>query len=124
MAKHYFYYNLHRSDWSRKRRGLVLSHVVEATLTWVDFKVGAAGRERVRREGRKNVHAYAVAERWHEGHTMDPSELRSAREVTYNPHKHETFVFKDTGAPCYGAAAAFLMSDRRVFVVGGREVEG
>lgn len=122
MAAHYFYYNLHRGDWSRRVRGIVESHETEATLYWVDFKVGARGREKVIREGRKNVHAFAAAERWRPGPPLSDSALCSMREVTYNPFKHETFVFVDTGEACYGAVLAHLTADRKVFVIGGRKV--
>ena len=37
-----------------------LSHVEACTLADVKFVVRPAGREKVRREGKKNVHAFAV----------------------------------------------------------------
>jgi len=118
---HYFYFNLHRSVWSRKYRGKVESHETLATLRWVDFKVSEKGRERVRREGRKNVHAYCAAETWYAGSTWTDDELEFSQgftEITYNPHKHDSFVVKATGERVESALLVVLRADRRVFAAG------
>jgi hypothetical protein len=71
------------------------------TLRDVRFVVGVAGRERVRREKKKNVHAVLRGEtffpRWPRAFysvTLDKPEL-----ATYNPYRNDTFVLVSTGEP-------------------------
>ncbi len=60
------------------------------------FKVSQAGRKRVLKEQRKNVHAgvHGYLENWQMGEWIDSHP--TARPVTYNPYKHTNFVDKDT----------------------------
>jgi hypothetical protein len=94
----YVYKNLHKDCWSVKQDGLVKLHTNDITLYDCRFKVSVAGRERVLKEKRKNVHAgvHGYIENWvggfdklswEEGHP-------TAEAVTYNPYKYKTFVFK------------------------------
>ena len=69
--------------------GRVLFHANEITLGNVQFKVGKAGRERVLREKRKNVHAGVV------GYITDVSLLCQGKRVTYDPYKYSSFVLSD-----------------------------
>ena len=69
----------------------------EAHLENVTFKVSEAGRQRVLREGRKNVHAYII------GDLVDGRPLTEGETVTYNPYKFSSFVLKDTEAPIHKA---------------------
>ena len=65
--------------------------------------IDRGGRERVIKEGRKNVHAFVVgyrpsvftAEEWDVYYIQG----KTWRDVTYNPYKNTTFVYKDTGEP-------------------------
>ena len=53
---------------------------------------------RVIKEGKKNVHAFA--EGWYPSTWISPKHYHEeGREVTYNPYKNDTFVYKDTGEP-------------------------
>ena len=56
------YWNLHSKIWSVQdsRSGLVIDHVSHISLEDAKFVVRKGGQERVRREGKKNVHAFAV----------------------------------------------------------------
>jgi len=69
-------------------------------------KVSKAGRERVLRERRKNVHAGL------EGYLMNPDNMwnspRLAKAITYNPYKYTGFVYKDTEQPYKGSMFAIL----------------
>lgn len=71
FAKVEVYYNLHRKCLSVRSRitgptyGKVLAHVDHIVLRDVEFKVSEAGRRRVIREQRKNVHAVIRGERAH-----------------------------------------------------------
>lgn len=112
------YFNLHRKVWSVRNRstGRVEHHWRCVAMLDVDFKVSAAGRARVLREGRKNVHAYA------RGYAVLGVELGPVDcsgwgvRVTYNPRKAPFFYDKSTGREVEGAKCAFLGSDRSVTV--------
>ena len=82
------YWNLHKQCFSLKQGGLVVGHVqTMLMLRDVDFIVNANGRDRVRRERRKNVHAYV------RGYVDLADEgITDARPVTYNPYVDNTFV--------------------------------
>jgi hypothetical protein len=86
------YWNLHADRFSVRAlegfyKGLVVAHLPSVNLTDVTFTVQPAGRAKVLREQRKNVHAF-VRGRIHLGEV--PNLLRLA--VTYNPYRDETFV--------------------------------
>lgn len=77
-----------------KRTRRVIDHVTAISLADAHCKVSQAGRERVVRERRKNVHAFV------EG-TMAPvpPDHQSWRAGTYNPYRYKTFVDRLTEAP-------------------------
>tara|TARA_R110000824_G_scaffold6161_5_gene28323 strand:- start:5237 stop:5611 length:375 start_codon:yes stop_codon:yes gene_type:complete len=95
------YFNLHKRVWSVRQSGLVVDHADCIVLRDVRFLVGKAGRENVRKQKKKNVHAYAS------GYVCQLEDLPIIPErinaVTYNPYKHETFVYVDNGKPCLTA---------------------
>jgi len=95
------YFNLHRkclSVQTQTPKGWrVWKHMSEAHLENVTFKVSEAGRQRVLREGKKNVHAYII------GDLVDGKPLTEGETVTYNPYKFSSFVLKDTEAPIHKA---------------------
>jgi hypothetical protein len=99
------YFNLHRKCWSVRDRHTrrVVAHLDSLVLSDVTFRVSAAGNARVRREGRKNVHAFARG-------TVAPTAAvpSEARSVTYNPYKYTTFVDADTEFPVHTAAVAWF----------------
>ena len=85
----YVYWNLHKKCWSVKQGGRVKGHATKLGLKDCRFLVGKKGRERVRREGKKNVHAGVSGYMqfdipWWVGNTTC--------FVTYNPYKHDTFI--------------------------------
>lgn len=111
--KVFVYFNLHRKCWSVKalegdRKGLVIMHCLELFLKDVTFKVSEAGRQRVIREQRKNVHAGVV------GTICDPILRVTWDRVSYNPYKAGHFVNSE-GNPVYNAEYA-SMADRKVWV--------
>lgn len=87
------YWNLRRRCWSVRQRGLVVGHTTHMLLRDVVWRVQASGRERVRREGKKNVHAYARGTIVPNGHF-----LLDGREVAvrYNPYELTTFMAAHT----------------------------
>ena len=96
MTKVFAYRNLHRQCWSVKAlegpfKGRVIYHADDLTLGWCDFKVSQAGRQRVLREQKKNVHAGVV------GYLTECGEIATDGidldvPVTYNPYKYDSFV--------------------------------
>ncbi len=94
--KVFAYRNLHRQCWSVKAlegplKGRVIYHANDLTLAWCDFKVSPAGRQRVLREQKKNVHAGVV------GYLTDCGEIATDGidldvPITYNPYKYDSFV--------------------------------
>jgi hypothetical protein len=108
------YWNLHRGRWSiqAKRDGhwRVLDRRSAVSLEDATWKVSAKGRERVRREQRKVVHAFA------EGRLMaevtEPDMY--ADQVRYNPFSDESFHVD--GIPVTAQTAATFTSDGRAFI--------
>ena len=88
-----------------KEDGKVKGHTSEAILTDVKFKVSGAGRNRVRSEGVKNVHAGV------EGNLYDGKMRGPWVPITYDPKKHEGFIRRDTGEPVTEAKAVKMTRD-------------
>ena len=111
--KVFVYFNLHKKVFSVKalegpNKGRVIAHTSELNLGQATFKVSEAGRQRVIREQRKNVHAGVVGE-WYG--TVEPIENGIA--VTYNPYKFSSFVTAHTQQPIFHAREVHL-KDRRI----------
>ena len=117
--KVYVYYNLHRKLWSIKalegpHKGRVVAHKHHVVLCGVTPKVSQAGRARVLRDKRKNVHAGLVGQWVHSGPL--PTTLTDWTEITYNPYKYTSFVHKDTEQEYCGSSYAYL-ADKRVYIL-------
>ena len=93
------YFNLHKKLFSvvameGDDKGRVIAHVNQIELAQCVFRVQQAGRKRVLREGKKNVHAYIA------GHTCNLKDsTKMDGEATYNPYKYSTFVDREDGSP-------------------------
>lgn len=70
------------------------------------FKISESGRQRVIREGKKNVHAYAV------GILLD-TPVAPGDRLSYNPFKAGHFT--RAGEPVTEAAAVLLGSDGKAY---------
>ena len=94
--KVFVYKNLHKDCWSVRsnKTGQLLGHVQNIHLQHATLVVRPAGRARVLREKRKNVHAGIVG-------YIDENEMAMTfgTAVTYNPYKYSTFVEKGTEEP-------------------------
>jgi hypothetical protein len=108
--KVFVYKNLHQDCWSIKQGGLVKVHTTELNLWMCEFKVNRNGRERVRREKRKNVHAGVKGYMGESTWDTYPEELFD--EVTYNPYKYKSFVMKGTEAPRWFANQVRLQPNK------------
>lgn len=101
------YKNLHQQCWSVRSGGRVKFYCNKIVLRDCRYNVGEAGRLRVIREGRKNVHAYIS------GYLCSVDRVTSALleafddhnsyfkycGVYYNPKKFQKFVDIETGLP-------------------------
>jgi len=105
MTRVEVYWNLHKDCWSvRKPNGRVLYHMEVIYLQDVKWVVQPAGKERVVREKRKNVHAFARG--WLSTYPELPKNLGPEHGVTYNPYKYNTFVDVDCKFPVKESDAA------------------
>ena len=84
----YVYFNLHKLVWSVRQDGKIVEHTEYIMLKDARFLVGEAGRQKVLKERRKNVHAGIS------GYVVErvPNVPDAIHNVTYNPYKYETFV--------------------------------
>ena len=114
------YYNLHKHTFSIQKNGIVVLHVDYVKLKNVEFRVRVGGKEKVRKEKSKNVHAFVI------GKLLDYCEYpcdeiptpSSDKVVTYNPYKYDTFVFKNTEEPVYHAQEVDMINSKdKLFVV-------
>jgi len=88
------YFNLHKRLFSVQEKvngqWKVIGHTDDITLYNVTFKVSEAGRQRVLKEKRKNVHGYV------EGYSSD-YEGSLTTQIRYNPYKYDSFVDESDG---------------------------
>jgi hypothetical protein len=106
------YWNLHKDCYSVTKwvggpdKGRVVAYLDEIRLEDVKFIVQPAGRERVLREKRKNVHAFL------EGFWGDPEveQVGATTIVSYNPYQKPVFYRKDDGGAVESASWVTLTS--------------
>ena len=114
------YYNLHKHTFSVTYDSKVIMYADYVKLGDVEFRVRQGGKEKVRSEKSKNVHAFVI------GKLLDYCEYpcdemptpSSDNVVTYNPYKHDTFVFKNTEEPVYYVQEVDMINAKdKLFVV-------
>lgn len=105
------YWNLHKHCWSVRHKGKVIAHVTSIALDDVTWVVQPAGNEKVRREGKKNVHAFA------RGTVLDSTTYqyewtpaKGWQEVTYNPYIDRHFVERTASRKPVTKSSAALLS--------------
>jgi len=111
--KVFVYFNLRKKCWSVMdwKSKLVVDHCHEISLDNPVFKVSQAGRDRVRKEKRKNVHAGVLGYR-----TLSPdSHSNLTSRVTYNPYTHDTFVVEEEQTPIKDSCSVY-MNRGKVFI--------
>ena len=92
------YRNLHNGTHSIRRNGKVVKHLANwqsIFLKDVKFAVQPAGREKVRREGKKNVHAFIRGTYLAPStfpHTTSEFKAKCTEWVTYNPYQNDHFT--------------------------------
>ena len=87
------YFNLHKYVWSVRsaRTGRVILHTDKVHIRNPEFVVRQAGRERVLREGKKNVHAFVRGEATYFD-DFDYENRPMLDIIGYNPYKYVGFV--------------------------------
>jgi hypothetical protein len=120
--KVFVYWNLHKGKWSIKalegpNKGRVIDRADTVLLQVARPKVSEAGRQRVLKEKRKNVHAGVV------GYLVNASDVALAVPaesygVTYNPYFYSTFVHCDDKEKSWAGSNWALLQGRKVYAVG------
>lgn len=122
FMKVFAYRNLHRKCWSVKAlegpfKGRVIYHAEELSLFNCKLKVSQAGRQRVLREQKKNVHAGVEGILDVHNDAARHGLLAFAVPVTYNPYKYDSFVLAGTKDPVYYADCVDLTKEAKVYAV-------
>ena len=120
-TKVFVYFNLHKKCFSVKAlegamKGRVIAHRDNVLLFDATLKVSEAGRQRVIREGRKNVHA-GVCGTWDETQ-YDSKTVGYIRQlglpVKYNPYVYDSFVAVNGDYPVkHGHLVAMHVNNQR-----------
>jgi hypothetical protein len=107
------YFNLHKKVWSilhmTPKGWRLWGHSPRVQLANVTWKVSEAGRQRVLRERRKNVHAFAI------GTLLDNENAPEGefKPVRYNPYECGSFCVD--GQPIHASTFAVFTPEKRVF---------
>jgi hypothetical protein len=125
------YYNLHKKCISARPIGGYVKHYEFLCLDDASFSVQPAGRKKVLKEKKKNVHAFvrgnllSGGEQRQRDHDYDGVNIdlsvdrfrEDARydEVTYNPYKYESFVRKHNEEPVQYAPHVWII-DKHIFI--------
>ena len=114
------YYNLKKHTFSVTHNGKVIMYADYVKLKDVEFRVRQGGKEKVRSEKRKNVHAFVIGEllEYFEYPCKNIPTSLSNNVITYDPYKYDSFVFKNTEEPVYHANEVDMInSQNKLFVV-------
>ena len=91
------YWNLHKHCFSVRaldgpNKGRVIEHTDKIAMLLPTFVVQAAGRAKVLRERKKNVHAFVRGLRVHNTTMVTNITASCWQRASYNPYKHATWV--------------------------------
>jgi hypothetical protein len=114
------YYNLHKHTFSVKKNELVILHADYVKLENVEFKVRPGGKQKVRQENSKNVHAFVIGDLvdYCQYPCDDIPEEPTGDVVTYNPYKYDSFVYKETEEPVFNATEVDMINSKnKLFVI-------
>ena len=112
------YRNLSSKCFSIMQDGIVKAHSTAVCLEDVDWKVSQKGRNRVIRDGKKNVHAFSI------GILRDSIRLAKAEQVWYNPYLDIHFqVVRNGAAVLVRQSAAAVMDATRKLTLASFEKE-
>lgn len=96
------YWNLHKSLFSCRSKGRVYGHRNEICVADAQLVVRKTGRDKVRAERKKNVHAFVrgwefVRDQYN--WPADMNENDTFERITYNPYVNDTFIMRRNGQP-------------------------
>lgn len=114
------YYNLHKHTFSVQKNGIVVFHADYLKLKDVEFRVRVGGKEKVRKEKSKNVHAFVIGvlEDFCEYPCEEMPEEPVGEIITYNPYLYDSFVFRKTKEPVYNANEVVMINTKnKIFVI-------
>ena len=105
--------NLKHGCYSIMQRGVVRASARQVRLSDVEFRVREAGRQRMLREKRKNVHAFAVGKLVDYVHPEDSRDIApiAGRGAFYDPYRFPSFVDRETNAPVITVSVAHFDED-------------
>ncbi len=109
--------NLKYGCYSIMQRGVIRASAKQVRLSDVEFRVRESGRQRMLREKRKNVHAFAVGRLVDYVHPGDARELvrMEGRDAFYDPYRYASFVDRETKAPVTSVRAAHFDEDGVIY---------
>ena len=114
------YYDLHKHTFSIQKNGLVVLHVDYVKLKNVEFRVRVGGKEKVRKEKSKNVHAFVIGtlEDFCEYPCENIPQEPDGEVVTYNPYLFDSFVFKKTKEPVFFAKTVEMVNSKnKIYII-------
>jgi len=114
------YYNLHKHTFSVTYKSKVILHADYVKLKDVEFRVRGGGKEKVRSDKRKNVHAFVIGKLidYCEYPCKDLPEESSDKVITYDPYKYDSFVYKSDEKPVHSAKEVEMINRRnKIFVI-------
>jgi len=114
-AKYHVYRNLNAGAFSLRLKGIVQERSDIYMLHDVEMKVSQAGRARVLKQKRKNVHATLAADRVEKIDRATAEQLRDqGQHIYYDPYITEEFTL--SGAAIM-AAKTVLCIDNRAYLI-------
>jgi hypothetical protein len=105
------YRNLAKGCWSIRSGGRVVAHLHRVTLRSCVMRVREGGRQRVLREGHRNVHA------WIEGTWIEDAVDEGLVEIGYNPFLAPTFTLRPGFEPIHAARLVVLAETGRAYAL-------
>tara|TARA_R100001230_G_C5540709_1_gene71509 strand:+ start:101 stop:532 length:432 start_codon:yes stop_codon:yes gene_type:complete len=110
------YKNLNRDCFSVRQGRIVRFHTKIICLKDVTYKVSEAGRQRVLKEKRKNVHAFVVGTICHSEEVWKEKLPFPAAWVSYNPYKNDSFYVVGDGEKVRKSQYADLYNNEPILV--------
>jgi len=97
--------NWKHNCYSIMQHGVVVASARQVRLGDVEFRVRESGRDRMLKQQKKNLHAYAIGRLLDFVHPSQDDDLESVegRSVFYNPYRFAYFADCETEAPVTGA---------------------
>lgn len=114
------YYNLHKHTFSIVLGGKVIMYADSVKLNDCEFRVREGGKERVRDEKRKNVHAFVIGDllEYCEFPCENMTTPKKGVIVSYNPYLNDSFIIKNTNEPVYQAKKVQMVNlKNKIYII-------